>query len=314
MGGQQTRTPSVPQPTESDNDCVDTGSFLLPEQRTALHLLWLKRTLRMYRRLSNNIIREILLYESDIILPLYRYPLLTIYNPSTDEIIATPKYLDLPPNPFFCVLNNSEVLVVSMSQNTDTAWVNLVSWECRPFPGFPQGKYGPAAIVATGYVYTFGGHGLDGCDSSCEKARPTSRNWASLPCLSRPQSPTACRYHWEVYLPDSSYFEYMDVFDLRSESFRVIPLKMKVAWTPISLITEGILTLLGDGKHICQWVISDTSKEFITYTEKHAIAGPSSCQPLWRLQKWLWINHVSGKLHIYSPGTRKVASKDLVWK
>lgn len=286
--------------------------LLLPEQRTALFLLWLKRNSLLYSRLSCNIIREVQTYESDIVLPVLSGFKLLLYNPSTDEVIPARKAVLLPPDPFFCVINVTEVLAISMSTaSKPTAWVNLVSWEYKEFLVLPLGKFHPAAIVALGWVYTFGGQCPGTSLAACEKVSPNSTVWKDLPALSRPQNPTASRLNWDVYLPDSTYFQYMDVFNLRSESFRLISISMKVAWLPISVISRGVLTLLGDGKHIVQWSIQENSKEMTIWKKKHVIAGPSSSIPLCRHGKWIWINHASAQLHIYDPDTQKVGIKTL---
>lgn len=286
--------------------------LLLPEQRTALFLLWLKRNSVLYFSLSCNIIREVQTYESDIVLPVLCGFKLVLYNPSTDEIIPARKVMLLPPDPFFSVINVTEVLAMSMSTPCKpTAWVNLVSWESREFAGLPLGKFHPAALAALGWVYTFGGQWPGSSLASCEKVSPGSAAWKELPALSRPQNPTASRLNWDVYLPDSTYFQYMDVFSLRSESFRSISLSMKIAWLPVSVISRGVLTLLGDGKHIAQWSIDENSKEMTIWKKKHAIAGPSSCIPLCRGGKWIWINHASAQLHIYDPDSQKIGIKTL---
>lgn len=306
-------------PTESDRPPnplpaapITEQSLFLPEQRTALFLLWLKRSSLLYHSLSCNIIREIVAYESDVVLLVLAKFRLLLYNPSTDEVISPRKVLFLPPDPFFCVVTVSEVLAVSMStENKPTVWMNLVSWECREFAELPGGKFHPAALVALGWVYTFGGRWPENSQSSCEKVSPQCTAWKDLPALSRPQNPTACRLNWDVYLPDSTYFHYLDIFNLRSESFRTIALTMKVAWLPVAVISRGILTLLGDGKHIAQWSIYENSKEMTILKKKHVIAGPSSCVPLCRGGKWIWINHTNAQLHIYDPESQRVGTKGM---
>jgi len=86
---------------------------------------------------------------------------------------------------------------------------------------------------------------------------------------------------------------------------------MKVAWLPVAVISNGVLTLLGDGNHIAQWSIEENSKEMTVLKKNHVIAGPSSCVPLCREGKWIWINHTNARLHIYDPESQRLGTKGL---
>lgn len=280
------------------------------DQRPAIFLLWLRLSTPLYQRLSRNIIREVYSYKCvDDLIPFLQGSHLAVYNLSTGTAVSFPKPAHLPAGAFFCLVTKVLAVVLPCEQpSRETAILDLARWKCEDLRRFRESKRRPAAIAVDEVVYTFGG--LNDCfpSISCDQLCVQEKVWRRMGDLSRCCCPSACHYEGRIYLPDTSPFDRMDVYNIHFAQFTTVVVETQLPWMPVSILSEGVMTLLGAGKQLARRSLKKAMRRMEELRTDCAV-GPGSCQPIRDGKQWYWVQADCLMLHSFAPASLKVVSR-----
>ena len=280
------------------------------DQRPAIFLLWLRLCTPLYQRLSRNVIREIYDYKClDDLIPFFHQNRLAVYNLSTASAVSLPKPALLHEGDFFCIV--TKVLAIALPGERPGKHVTLLDlarWKCEQLPPMSTQIYRTAAIAVHEIVYTFGGMGHTFASNSCELLLSVlDRSWERMPDLSRCCCPSACHYNGSIYLPDTCPFDCMDVYNIRYGQFTVITVEANFYCSSVSILSEGVLTLLDIGKKLARWSVKEARSRMQVLSTDCAV-GPGSSLPIQDRKKWYWVNADSLRLNSFDSTSLKVSS------
>lgn len=283
------------------------------DQRPAIFLLWLRLCTPLYQHLSRNIIREIYEYKClDDLIPFFHQTRLAIYNLSTASAASLPKPPLLREGDFFCMV--TKVLAIALPGERPGVHVTLLDlarWKCEKLPSLSTKKCRTAVIAVQEIVYTFGGMGHTFASNSCELLLSVmDRSWERMPELSRCCCPSACHYNGSIYLPDTCPFDFMDVYNILSGQFTVITVEANFYCSSVSIISEGVLTLLGIGKKLARWTVKEARSRMQVLSTDCAV-GPGSSRPTQDRKKWYWIEADSLRLNSFDSTSLKISTRPI---
>ena len=286
---------------------------LIPsDQRPAVYLFWLRHCGTFYSRLNRDVIREVYSYKClDDLLPFLYKSDLAVYNLTTSMVIHYPKPAFLPTDSFLCLVSKRTAVALPYTiPSKSRLLVDLQQWTCQKLPSLREPKHRPAAIAVDQVVYTFGGMDRDRSLNSCEKMDVGEKKWERLPGLSRSYVPSACRYEAEIYLPGTEAFDQMDVYYLHLNSFRVIHIEAGLIWMPISIISDGQMTLLGRNQ-LCRWSIDKPCKRMSVLSGDFHSGNSTSC-PIQDKCDWYWVDCSSFTLVKFNAVTLRVSTRNII--
>lgn len=279
------------------------------DQRPAIFLLWLRLSTPLYRRLGRDVIREIYSYKCvDDLIPFLQGSHLAVYNLSIGTAVSFPKPALLPAGCFFCLVTKVLAVVLPCERpSRDTALLDLARWKCEDLHRLRERKCRPAAIAVDQVVYTFGGLQNSYASNSCDRLFVQEKVWERMGELSRCCNPSACYYEGRIYLPDSCPFDSMDVYSIPYDQFTTVTVEAQLV-APVSILTEGVMTLLGTGKQLARWNLKEARSRMEKLRTDCAV-GPGSCQPVRDGKKWYWVQADCLMLHSFAPASLKVSSR-----
>lgn len=274
---------------------------------TSTRLIWVKAHCGPYRDVSANILREVNQYfPRDQLLPAC-YQALVIYNSATWQHWVLPTALSS--GTLFCIVDS--VLAVAFHEVSVTL-IDMLDCSITPLLPLNTARRSQSLLAYRGAVYVFGGTCENAFTATCLRLGLRSKVWTSLPdmqseyCLTWP-----ALWQEEAYLVPKLSGDYIEVFAMASQSFRLIPRPLDLGWKGIFAVCkeDQLLILRSDGL-LESWNL--VTKEFTPRCKAaSAFVSELTCSPHLARKEVLWLSRGQAVLHRLDLNTCKVTTTKL---
>ena len=255
---------------------------------TSTRILWIKAHGPLYKRLSINILREVNLYFArDQLLPATYAHSLVIHNSATWQHWVLPLPPAIPCGALFCIVDS--VVAIAFYEAAVTR-VDMLDSRITSLPSLSTPRRCQSLLAFAGIIYVFGGICDNQLTLTCLRLGLRVETWTSLPdmqseyCLTWP-----ALWQEEIYIIPKLSGDYIEVFTIASQSFRVISRPANFGWKGLFGFCKDdqLLILRSDGS-LDKWNLA--TKEFVL-GRKAIIASISelTCSPHVALKEVLWL-------------------------
>jgi len=274
---------------------------------TSTRVIWVKAHCGLYGSVSVNILREVNLYfPRDQLLPACYDQSLVIFNSATWQHWVLPLPIALSSSTLFCIVDS--VLAVAFDE-VSVSLMDMLDCSVTFLPSLDTPRRSQSLLAYRGAIYVFGGICENTLTASCLRLRLRTKVWTPLPdmqneyCLTWP-----ALWQEEAYLVPKLSGNYIEVFALASQSFRLIPRPVDLGWKGIfALCKEDQLLILRSDGLLEGWNL--VTKEFTPRCKAiSAFVHELTCSPHLARKEVLWLARGQAVLHRLDLGTCKVTT------